>query len=541
MTIRVVDHGDQTREVHRWTYNWGRDIGHPTQHELHQLLGEHGIGLRAVTAQEATDRDFPVLDSLTGMLHPSVYRSGRVAWLNHRGALGRSLLADVLARAGMNFIWNATADLAMTHQFMRHELAQRCTVVPLPVRTDIFKPLAHERPGPQHVSADDPYRGRPVVVYMGRLDTEKRIDHLVRFTRMVADEIADVLVVATGWFSTSREGLHEAAMIHGLVRQLGLRSHLRFVGLIREREAVAQLFRRASVSVNFTVNHDEAYGLAQIESAAAGTPTVGAAWGGLKDTIHAESGYQAATLVTDHGTFVDLHGAARAVADLLRSPDILQEKSRLAAQWGAQFTWSRYISSVQEMLAAPDQSQGQRLTAREFRSQIDAMVMAEYFASVMSPELEERWRPQRNPTLDQITVDQYCALRNQRHLDAATVSSLRLFDDLEQFRQNNYQFLMQHYGSTTAPGVIESLAPRSHLRPVSFNVTVTPSGLRATDLYFGTRELAVDQFGLDVWKRIESNPNTTPGQLGDELRVAPHAVISSVARLVDFGLVTAVA
>ncbi len=530
-SVPVVHYGDQTRDVADWVYDWANDVGRPTQNELHELLTDHGLALRPVAPGQVSNESGPVLDSLTGMLAPQHYRAGSVAWLNHRGALGRTFLEDVLARAGTRFVWNATADLAMTHRFMRTDLAARCRVVPLPVRTDIFRPAEGEAYGPQIPAGEDPYRGRPVILYMGRLDTEKRIDHLIWFTKLVVEQVHDALVVATGWFATSEPGLREAAYLHGLVRRLGLRSHVRFIGLVAARERVAELFRRASVSVNFTVNHDEAYGLAQIESAACGTPVVGVGWGGLIDTIHEPSGYQAATLVTNHGTFVDLHDAAREVAALLRSPDALEERSRWAAEWGAGFTWDSYIGAIRDLFAERENA--------ATSVAVEASSMSGYLAEVMSPALRTRWEPARNVQLDSLTVDQYLEIRNRRHLDAGDVKTLSLFDDLDRFRREHYQFVMQDYGTTTPEQVIGDMDVTSKLRPVAFDVEAAADSLRANDLVFGERVIGASADQLALWQRIVDNPNTTVHDVAGALGRRPAQVMSDLRPLIDGGLVIA--
>ncbi len=530
-TIPFVHHGDQTREVGDWVYDWANDIGRPTQHELYELLTDNGLTLRPVAPGHVSNESGPVLDSLTGMLAPQHYRSRSVTWLNHRGALGRTLLADVLTRAGTRFVWNASADLAMTHRFMRTDLAARCRVVPLAVRTDIFRPVDGEPHGPQIPPGEDPFRGRPMILYMGRLDTEKRIDHLIWFTKMLVEQVPDALVVATGLFAASEPGFGEAAHLYGMVRRFGLRRHIRFIGLVAERERVAELFRRASVSVNFTVNHDEAYGLAQIESAACGTPAVGAGWGGLIDTIHEPSGYQAATLVTKYGTFLDLQDAAREVTELLRSPDALEQRSRWAAEWGAQFTWDSYIGAVRDLFAERESSTNPVT--------VEASSMSEYFAEVMAPEFFTRWHPARNVQLDSLTIDQYLEIRNRRHLDAGDVETLSLFEDLAYFRHEHYQFVMQDYGTTTPEKVIETMGVTSKLRPVAFDVEATADSLRANDLVFGERVIGATANQLALWRNIVDNPNTTVQDVASALRQEPAQVMKDLQLLISGGLVIA--
>jgi glycosyltransferase involved in cell wall biosynthesis len=105
--------------------------------------------------------------------------------------------------------------------------------------------------------------GSPIILYVGRLDVEKRIDVLVRAAALAMPAAnAQLLIAGDG---TQR---HAATK---LCQQLGLEQRCRFVGYVSAGDVPA-LFRLASVFA--TASPEETQGLAVLEAAASGVPVV---------------------------------------------------------------------------------------------------------------------------------------------------------------------------------------------------------------------------------------------------------------------------
>ena len=129
----------------------------------------------------------------------------------------------------------------------------RIVVIPNAVDTDRF------RPGRSHLRTD--VKGRFIVVYMGRLDAEKRVPHLARsFLRQGWGEDHLLLIAGNG---TQRRQLQRLAAEHPQVRLLGV---------ISEEEARVDLLRAADVFV--LPSTAEGLSLALLEAMSVGRPVI---------------------------------------------------------------------------------------------------------------------------------------------------------------------------------------------------------------------------------------------------------------------------
>lgn len=495
-------------------------IGRPTQEELLAALARHGLPLVAA----APPAHGPVLDGITGMLHPARYRAGDVVWLSHRGDLGRTRLEDLVLRAGTRVAWNCSADVATARRFLRDDFAACARVLHPPVDTAVFRP---DPPAGGEPWTEDPFAGRPVVLHVGRFHTEKRIDHLIRLAELVVGR-TDALLVLVGSYPGDAAGLADAARIQTEIRERGLRDHVSFVGRVGDPMLVAALLRRASVVVNLTVNHDESYGFAQVEAAACGTPVVGAAWGGLRDTVDARTGHAVTTLLTDHGTFVDVHEAAAAVEAFVRDPDRSAACARTAAAEARGRTWDAFVAGV---LALVDEPPGALPPWSAPES------VAELVAETMAPALRERWEPARNRRLDSLTVDEYIARRNRPHQGVEEQQALALIDDLEAFRRRHYAFLLRDYASCDVDGALERADIDGALHPLAPSVVDTGDGLAAHDAVFGRRDVDLDAIGRAIARAVLDDPGISPRRVAEALRVEPAQVLDRLRPLVAGGLV----
>ncbi len=495
-------------------------VGRPTQEELLVTLAQRGLPL-VVAAPPAAG---PVLDGITGLLHPARYRAGDVVWLSHRGDLGRTRLEDLVLRAGTRVAWNCSADVATARRFLRDDLADRGRVLHPPVDLGVFRP---DPPAGGEPWTEDPFGGRPVVLHVGRFHTEKRIDHLIRVAGLLVGR-TDALLVLVGSYPADPAGLADAARIQAEIRDLGLRDHVSFLGRVADPMVVAALLRRAAAVVNLTVNHDESYGFAQVEAAACGTPVVGAAWGGLRDTVNAHTGHPVTTLLTDHGTFVDVHEAAAAVEAFVRDPDQREATSRAAATWARQRSWDVYIRGVRALLEEPASA----LAALEPVSCVSDLV-----ASVLAPSLRERWEPARNRGLDTLSIDDYVALRNRPHQGVEEQRALALIEDLDDFRRRHYRFLLHDYASCSVDAALERADVDAPLHPLAASVVDTADGLAASDAVFGRRDVGLDALGTATARAVIDLPGITPRRVAEMLRVEPAQVLDRLPALVAGALV----
>lgn len=219
-------------------------------------------------------------------------------------------------------IGNCNADLALVDLFLQNATAER---VPFGFDASLYYPAdeAEQRALRERWSIDP---SEKIVLYAGRIALEKNVHTLLKAFRVVRDVMPARLVIAGGvtahpFHQFGSFPLGMMRMVRRLMAQLDLdERHVLFVG-DQSPDALRAWYSTADVLANLTLNHDENFGLAQIEAMACGLPAVGTAWGGLNDTIiDGVTGYRVPTVATPAGVKVNWWRAASRLLQLLE-PD----------------------------------------------------------------------------------------------------------------------------------------------------------------------------------------------------------------------------
>jgi glycosyltransferase involved in cell wall biosynthesis len=215
--------------------------------------------------------------------------------------------------------------------------ADRCTVVPCGVDTEVFFPRDPLRPADREPTAGRP---RHRLLVLGRLVERKGIADVVTALRWLPDA---ELVIAGG---PTAEGLDldpVARRLDHLARHLGVRDRVHFVGQL-PHDRVPELVNDSDVVVS--VPWYEPFGMVPIEAMACGRPLVGSAVGGLLDSVvPGETG----ELVPPR----DPERLAETLRTLLADPERRRRYGAAAARRVRdRFSWHRVAAATEEAYAA---------------------------------------------------------------------------------------------------------------------------------------------------------------------------------------------
>lgn len=201
-------------------------------------------------------------------------------------------------------------------------------VVPWGVDLELFHPAR------RHATDGAPWRvvGKPVLIYVGRLSKEKRVDLVVDTARELQRRGVMVHTAIVG------SGPDEAALER---RAQGL--DVRFFGFVKDRAHVANLLAAADVAL--APCPCETFGLAALEALASGIPVVASAAGGLAELITSRVGR-----VVPAAPQAMADGVQRVLAQIdLEGYAALRRATRETAELAP---WARTVQSMLEVHGA---------------------------------------------------------------------------------------------------------------------------------------------------------------------------------------------
>jgi glycosyltransferase involved in cell wall biosynthesis len=198
-------------------------------------------------------------------------------------------------------------------------------------------------PGPATAVARTPY---PSVCVLGRLVPHKRVELALEAAARIRPHLPELKVLVAGqgyWEPRLRE----------TVERLGLQEAVELLGWVDEetkRRLLASSWALAMPSVK------EGWGLAVLEAAASGTPTVAfRAAGGLRESVvHGTTG-----LLAD-----DLEEFTRHLAWVLLNRHLRERLGEAARAHAARFTWPEAVAGFAAVLDAATATHGQAADAQ---------------------------------------------------------------------------------------------------------------------------------------------------------------------------------
>jgi len=199
---------------------------------------------------------------------------------------------------------------------------QNVTVIPNGIDVDTYRP----------VDAEDPFP-TPTIVFVGRVKRYKRVDLILAAVALLRQTGRDVRLLVAG------KGDH-LGELKRLRERLGLTDRVDFLGFVDEKRK-QELLRRAWVHV--LTSPKEGWGLANIEAAASGTPTVASDSPGLRESVlHGETGF-----LVPHG---DVAALAERLEVLLGDADLRTSMAHASRAFAKRFSWDASAEALSRVL-----------------------------------------------------------------------------------------------------------------------------------------------------------------------------------------------
>lgn len=193
--------------------------------------------------------------------------------------------------------------------------------------------LAHYTPGSG--GGDGARFPEPTILYLGRLKRYKRVDLLLEAVALLRDRGVPARLIVAG------KGDHQGAL-QVRARRLGLGTdRVHFAGFVSEEEKL-RLLRGAWVHA--LTSPREGWGIANLEAAACGTPTVASDAPGLRDSVrHGLTGF-----LVPHGKVAAL---AERLEQLLDDPALRASLGDGARQFAEGYAWDHSADAMALALA----------------------------------------------------------------------------------------------------------------------------------------------------------------------------------------------
>lgn len=181
---------------------------------------------------------------------------------------------------------------------------------------------------------------RPTLLYLGRLKKYKRVDLILKAAGKLGEEGRELDVLIAG------KGDHRSALEMEAARTAGAGVSIRFLGFVSE-EKKQELLARSWV--HCLTSPKEGWGIANLEAAAAGTPTVASDSPGLRDSVvHGRTGF-----LVPHG---DVGALATCLRSLLDDTDLRDHLGLQGRTFAEEFSWNqsahRMATTVRRVVAS---------------------------------------------------------------------------------------------------------------------------------------------------------------------------------------------
>jgi glycosyltransferase involved in cell wall biosynthesis len=326
----ILDHGVRTADLLRLRR---------VQRAIADEINQGGYDVALVHSDEYTNSpivlqfvQIPVVyyshDTLRQIYDPPITRpyselTGLRSWVDRVNILRRTYFASVAREDKASLV---SASRVLVNSYFTRECIYRLYAVSsrvcyLGIDVQAFRPLGLDK---------DEY-----VMSVGSVTPAKGFDFVIESLALIPEPKRPPLMIVG---NVARSD--EQSFLERLARRNGVR--LEFRVLVKDSELV-ELYNRARITLCAPVL--EPFGLVSLESMACGTPVIGVAEGGVRETIrHGETG-----LLTDR----DSRLFADAILELLANPSLAEALSRQGVDHVREhWSWEDSVMRLQSHLAA---------------------------------------------------------------------------------------------------------------------------------------------------------------------------------------------
>jgi glycosyltransferase involved in cell wall biosynthesis len=272
--------------------------------------------------RQASRQDVPFIVAPCGGLDPLRRDRNR-----HVKALTTALWQNRMLRDARLIHFKTRAEKERAADVVRSDQA---AVVPNGIRWSAFQDLPESQEfRRRHLRGHE----GPVIMTIGRLSWEKRLDVLIQAFAQVADEFKDALLVIVG---PDDEGL--GAELSASASELAVGSRVRFTGALAGDDKLEAL---AAADLWCSTSQFESFGLAAVEALAAGRPAL------ISDGVQIadEIGAAGAALVTPSSP----DPVATGIRRLLRDAPLRHRLSENGRLFAREFDWASIASQLASM------------------------------------------------------------------------------------------------------------------------------------------------------------------------------------------------
>ncbi|ASZ13768.1 glycosyltransferase family 4 protein [Chitinophaga pendula] len=279
-----------------------------------------------------------------------------------------------------------------------------CSQLPLPVDGQYFRPLDNAEVRAQLPLADVDY----VVGYVCRLLPQKNLHRYLLMLRALKAALPGKRIkgIIIGKYWVDYPVLNYVTetypgYIQQQIQQYGLQQDLLYFPGNLSNEELGLCYNAMDVLIHPTNSIDENFGYAPVEAMACGTPVIGAAYGGVKDTvIRGETGYLMPTWMTPAGIRMDSWGGYQAALRLLQDEALRRQMSAAAlkrAEYFSRENCSRILAdTIEAAIIRYQQSPGRPVQLRP-----EAPVPAK---TAYLPAIEQSWEHYIAPVQHYVSI-----------------------------------------------------------------------------------------------------------------------------------------